>query len=170
MSASFDAPAKGYLASLFAAPAPRPAPGSIGSVFAEMAARPTPSTQPIPADGTAWSWQGWSGAYYSFSVHRISRLPSFDQAVYIMANWQAAQGKWRPIYIGQSGDFGTRLNQHEKLTPAIRLGATHLLVHVFAGTDVARLTVETDLRRAWNAPLNKQGALSAARLRHRSVR
>jgi hypothetical protein len=154
MSASFDAPAKGSLASLFATPAARLAGDSIGSVFAEVAPRRAPSTQPIPADGTEWSLQGWSGAYYSFSVHRISRPPRFDQAVYIMANWQAAEGKWRPIYIGQSGDLGTRIDQHEKLTRAIRLGARHLLVHVFAGTDVARLTVETDLRRAWNPPLN----------------
>jgi hypothetical protein len=81
----------------------------------------------------------------------------FDAANYIFAAWAPAERRFRPLYIGQSGQFGFRWDTHEKKGPAIGLGATHVLVHLLGKSKQERLDIESDLRRAWPTPLNEQG-------------
>jgi hypothetical protein len=55
-------------------------------------------------------------------------------------------------------DFDARLDQHEKLVPAIFMGANEVHVHLLAHSRAERLRIETDLRRGQLPPLNEQSS------------
>ena len=65
-------------------------------------------------------------------------------------------GERVPLYIGESGEFDERLDRHEKLGQALRLGATEIHIHLLAQSRQERVNVETDLRHAHTTPLNGQ--------------
>lgn len=111
-------------------------------------------------------WRGESGEWYWFSVFGLNEFYDFDGIVYIITRARP-DGYFDPLYIGQSGQGGVRLSRHEKMPQARRLGATHVQVH-FCGSETARFSTETDLRRLHHTPLNGQptpalalGALAA---------
>ena len=93
---------------MFAAATPRNALGSVS---------------PIP------SIKGFDGVdtEYSFGIYSIHATPCAKNAVYLFCKVQG--GQYVPLYIGKAADLSKRLVQHERLDEAIRLGATHLLVH-----------------------------------------
>jgi len=102
-------------------------------------------------------WQGASGCWYYFSIYPIAAIPSWiRECNYIFARprYDIAQAR-EPFYIGEKGDTG-RLERHEKLGPALRLGATELHIHLSAKSRWERLEIETDLRNAHPTPLNYQ--------------
>jgi hypothetical protein len=101
-------------------------------------------------------WQGASGTWYIHTVYALSQWPAFDQQNYIFARKQS-DGRVSAIYIGETGDGLSRRYGHEKLNPAITLGATHVHVHLLARSRQARLDVETDLRHGHPTLLNEQG-------------
>jgi hypothetical protein len=111
---------------------------------------------PPPANGTLWNWQGASGRWYSHTVYPVSAVPHFPSANYIIARWNPGSSRFDPLYIGESGNFAVRW--HEKRVPALSLGGTHILLHLLANSEQERLKIETDIRRAWPAPLNEQGS------------
>ena len=100
-------------------------------------------------------WQGASGSWYIHTVCPIGAVPICNACNYIFAR-PRFDGTREPFYIGQSGDFAQRLDRHEKLGAAIRLGATEVHVHFLARSRQERLDIETDLRRAHATPLNEQ--------------
>ncbi len=110
-----------------------------------------------PADPPMHRWQGASGRWYYFTVYPISAIPSWIAGCnYIFARPRFDQANSRePLYIGEKGDTD-RFTNHEKLTPALRLGATELHVHLSAKSRGERLDIETDLRHAHRTPLNAQ--------------
>ena len=108
-------------------------------------------------------WQGASGLWYIHNVYALSEWPEFNEQNYIFVRKQPS-GSASAIYIGQTGDGPNRTHRHEKLIPAIILGATHVHVHLLARSQQARLNVETDLRHGHSTLLNEQGnALSRLR-------
>lgn len=102
-------------------------------------------------------WRGYSGYWYPHSVYPISEVHWLLgwSVNYILARARA-DGYYDPLYIGQSGDFSERMSKHEKLVPALLLGATHCHVHLLARDKKHRLDIETDLRTQFATPLNKQ--------------
>jgi hypothetical protein len=102
------------------------------------------------------SWQGQSGQQYQYWATPIHGFSGKNEpGNYILA--QAVQGSWRPIYIGECQSLRDRCCKlHEKWDAAIRLGATHIHTHTTSGGVQRRLDEETDLRRRFNPPLNKQ--------------
>jgi hypothetical protein len=102
-------------------------------------------------------WQGVSGLWYVHSVYALANWPEFNEQNYVFAR-KEANGLVSPIYIGQTADGRNRRHRHEKLIPAIILGATHVHVHLLARSHQARLNVETDLRNGHRTLLNEQGS------------
>ena len=65
---------------------------------------------------------------YSFAIYPITSVPSARNAVYMFCQQQSSN--YVPVYIGKADDLSSRLHAHERINEAMRLGATHLLVHV----------------------------------------
>jgi hypothetical protein len=107
------------------------------------------------AEPGLWWWQGASGAWYIHSVYQIQVVPDFGACNYIFAGPRFDRRR-QPFYIGESGDFGERIDRHEKFLPALWLGATEVHVHLLATSRQQRLDIETDLRRGHPTPLNEQ--------------
>src|SRR6266508_3556973 len=109
--------------------------------------------RPIMSNQLYW-WQGASGHGYVHTVYPIHAIPDFIKACnYIFAR-PRFDGTREPLYIGESGAFDQRLNSHEKLGAALRLGATEAHIHFLAESQQERLNIETDLRHGHPTPLN----------------
>ena len=108
------------------------------------------------ADEPTCLWQGASGRQYRYWCTPIRAFSGKNEAGnYILA--QAGPGGWRPLYIGECESLQNRCcNLHEKWDAAVRMGATHVHSHTTAGSRQNRLDEETDLRRRFDPPLNKQ--------------
>lgn len=92
---------------------------------------------------------------YTFGVYSIHSSPSATNAIYMFCNIQG--GQYVPLYIGRAEDLNNRLTGHERLAEAIRLGATHLLVHTPAyAARVHYLEAERRLIAHYNPVLNVQ--------------
>jgi hypothetical protein len=110
--------------------------------------------QYLPQPRPGHLWKDESGVWHSFGVFGIDEIYDFEGIVYIITRARF-DGLFDPLYIGQSGQGGTRLSSHEKMAAARRLGATH--VHIlFVDGSVDRFSIETDLRRLHPTPLNEQ--------------
>lgn len=114
----------------------------------------SPQPQPLPH----W-WQGASGRKYHFWIYPLRRIPTWIEHYsgnYIFARPRHYVADQRePFYIGEKGDTD-RFDNHEKLGPALALGATELHVCLTARSRWERLDIETDLRTAYWTPLNFQ--------------
>lgn len=116
---------------------------------------------PPPQPPGHW-WQGASGRWYYFSIYPITAIPSWiGECNYIFARprYDIAQSR-EPFYIGEKGDTD-RFLRHEKLDPALQLGATELHLHLLAKSRRERLDIETDLRNSHITPLNRQLGVAA---------
>lgn len=92
---------------------------------------------------------------YTFGVYSIHVEPSATNAVYMFCKIQS--GQYVPLYIGKAENLISRLTSHERAAEAIRLGATHLLVHVPGfGARVHYLEAERRLIAHYNPVLNVQ--------------
>lgn len=98
------------------------------------------------------NWPGASGKEYKYWIHSMNT--SFDSKAgnYIFAK-QTSPGKWRPVYIGQTGDLSERFDHHHKMECARRNGATHVHAHTNPN-EANRLAEETDLVRKWGPVCN----------------
>src|SRR5262245_61845851 len=107
-------------------------------------------------------WRGNSGATYRYWFLDNPKTASGIKAEagnYCFAK-QLANGKYLPLYFGESSDLQDRIPNHELWEQAIRLGATHVMGHTTPAGEAARLAEERDLIEYWNPPLNTE---------HRSV-
>lgn len=92
---------------------------------------------------------------YSFGIYSINALPSASNAVYMFCYVQS--GSYVPVYIGKAESLYDRLFGHERKQEAIRIGATHLLVHSPGyGARVHYLEAERRLIAQYNPVLNTQ--------------
>ena len=66
-------------------------------------------------------WRGASGRWYVHSICPIDRIIHFTPSNYMFVR-RLNDGTSEPVHIGQSGESDERLELHEKLGPAIRLG------------------------------------------------
>lgn len=90
---------------------------------------------------------------YTFGVYSIHSSPSATNAVYMFCKIQG--GQYVSLYIGKAENLNNRLTRHERLAEAVRLGATHLLVHAPGyGAKVHYLEAERRLIAHYNPVLN----------------
>jgi len=101
------------------------------------------------------SWVGASGRSYKYRVYTLGTNFIAKPGNYVFAKTNAA-GNWVPIYIGESGDLSERFDNHHAMPCIRRNGATHVHVHASSSNRQERLNEETDLRRNYNPPCNKQ--------------
>ncbi len=102
---------------------------------------------------------GASGTKYNFEVYPIGTQLYVNPGAYLFLRL-AANNNWDVLYVGEAEDFSdrlyTNLRQHHRLQCASQRGATHLgLIKVIGGKN-SRMTIETDLRNAYNPPCNRQ--------------
>lgn len=91
----------------------------------------------------------WSG--YEFQVHRPDVSWNQVAGVYVFAA-PLGRGRWKALYVGETGSLANRIPDHERWPEARRLGATH--VHVRA-ESLRRSEIERELIRAYQPPLNR---------------
>jgi hypothetical protein len=71
------------------------------------------------------SWPLGNGQYLSFNIYSENKNWNKVSGLYIFS-YLASNGKWCPLYVGQTDDFSSRPANHERLDEAVRLGATHI--------------------------------------------
>lgn len=92
---------------------------------------------------------------YTFGVYSIHFAPNATNAVYMFCKIQ--NGQYVPLYIGKAENLKNRLMGHERMAEAVRLRATHLLVHTPGfGARVHYLEAERRLISHYNPVLNVQ--------------
>lgn len=98
--------------------------------------------------------QGASNNSYRFEVYPHNTTFNDIGAVYIFAKKNGSQ--YEPLYIGESGELGKRIANHEKMPRALAHGCNCICVHQEPNYQT-RLDKETDLRRAYpNTVCNDQ--------------
>jgi hypothetical protein len=96
------------------------------------------------AESPKCTWNGESGAAYSYFIHELPVSFNANQnGNYIYAR-KNDKGRWVPIYIGQ-GDLSERIgDDHHQAGCIERKGATHVHVHLNAKQG-DRTSEESDL-------------------------
>lgn len=95
----------------------------------------------------------WLG--YDFIVYEPNTIWNEVGGVYIFCGVNESLGQWTPLYVGQTGNFRTRIPSHEKWSQALALGATR--VHARAEVlEDDRVSIERRLIREFDPPLNRR--------------
>lgn len=98
--------------------------------------------------------EGASGETYKFEAHNKDTEFEDVSAVYIFMKF-TENNTFKILYIGQTGELGTRIANHDKWTIANEHGCTHICVHE-TDSENDRWNIETDLIRKYNTPCNEQ--------------
>ena len=104
------------------------------------------------ADTATIEWPGQSGKKY---VHHIYPIGTDFKAIggnYVFCKLNQ-QGRWVPVYIGQTNDLKVRFTDHHAESCIKRNGATHVHVHANDGLQ-NRLNEESDLLSNFNTFCN----------------
>lgn len=101
------------------------------------------------------SWPGRSGRSYQYAFVDMSRPFNTVAGNYVFAK-QMLNGRFVPLYFGETSDFSGRMPSHEVWQAAIAMGATHAMAHTTQGGELVRRAEERDLIEGWNPPLNVQ--------------
>ena len=100
-------------------------------------------------------WIGFSGTRYKFEVLQAGNEPTERPGIYILS--KATREGNQAIYIGEAIDMKRRLRNHEKLHPALQLGANEIHLMLAPADDDVRKSIESDLISLWQPPLNHKG-------------
>lgn len=106
-------------------------------------------------------WHGKSGRVYPHSVFPLAEVPWVPQANYVLTAPGPA-GHPEPVYIGASEDLAETLRANPVVPHALRLGATHIHIHLLADSPERRLEIRQDLRDATEMALRPGQMLQAA--------
>ncbi len=105
----------------------------------------------------------WFGSEFTVYQYGSDDLPDAG-GVYILAKRMigtvgsvlTGTHEWEVLYVGKAEkSFRDRLDDHEKLPDALKLGLTH--VHVREAGTIAQTFLEDSLIRELQPPLNVQG-------------
>jgi hypothetical protein len=122
--------------------------------MAFLAQLPPPPPQPVRI-----FWTGISGLVYEFQLDPIGTAYHAFPGVYIFCRL-APDGLFHPLYVGETESFYARLTDQLRLhhcwQRVCAAGATHISTLYVPGNLAARESIETDLRRGTQAPLNRQ--------------
>ena len=100
-------------------------------------------------------WTGDSGNKYKYWIHPRGTELKAVAGNYVYAK-ETSPNRWKPVYIGQTGDLKERQTAKYKKECLDREGATHIHVHTNNDED-SRLAEEADLIAKWQPPCNTQG-------------
>jgi predicted GIY-YIG superfamily endonuclease len=100
-------------------------------------------------------WPGVSGKSYKYHVYPFGQSLKAEAGNYIYAKLNR-EGKWVPLYIGETEDLDTRVATHEKRECVRNNGVTHIHSHLTSGARSVRLAEETDIRGNFETPCNDQ--------------
>jgi excinuclease UvrABC nuclease subunit len=100
------------------------------------------------------TWSGKSGQIYKFWIYPIGTTFEEKPGNYIFAK-ESKPHTWSPVYIGQTKNLNSRLENHEKEQCAKRNGATHVHCHI-NNTESSRLSEERDLILKFQPTCNEQ--------------
>lgn len=106
-------------------------------------------------------WPGKSGRVYPHSVFPLAQAPWVPEANYVLAS-VGADGGWEPIYVGVTENLAETLRTSSVLSQALRLGATHIHIHLLGESPQHRLEIRGDLRDATRETLTADQAWLAA--------
>ena len=97
-------------------------------------------------------WVGASGQTYTYYVHSWpTEFTDKRGGNYIFC--KIVNQKWKAIYIGETGNFSERFDNHHAMPCIERQGATHIHAHLNTN-ESARLAEEDDLIQNHNPPCN----------------
>ena len=99
-------------------------------------------------------WTGESGTRYRYKIFRASKKFEADAGNYIFA--KKIEGRWEPIYAGETEDLSTRFDNHHRKACIKRHRGAYIHVHIHNGDDQARRDEETDIRQKYDPPCNLQ--------------
>ena len=92
-------------------------------------------------------WRGRSDHVYDFELHSMDHRFQDIAACYIFTKVRK-DGRWTPIYIGQTQNLNERLAAHRSTSCIVRHGATHICVYTTdMENDQNRKLIERDLLR-----------------------
>lgn len=94
-------------------------------------------------------WEGKSGKKYKYYIEEIESSFKAVPGNYIFSK-EVEPHKWKPIYIGQTGDLSERFNNHHKKECIEKEDATHIHVHSSSEDEDVRKEEESDLIERWN--------------------
>lgn len=98
-------------------------------------------------------WDGASGAQYRYWIYLIeddfSAVPGNYMFAKLMSN-----GKFSPIYAGETSNLSERFDSHHKMDCIKNHGATHICVHQSAAEEETRRSEESDVIEKWHPPCN----------------
>ena len=99
-------------------------------------------------------WRGYSGKTYEYVVYGLNTTWNDIPGNYIFV--RLVNGRWRPLYIGQTSSFQSRITtSHEKWPCAVEHGITHIHARTNDYGEEARLSEECDLINHYDPPCNK---------------
>ena len=102
-------------------------------------------------------FEGDSGSTYDFTVYPINSSFQNFGAVYVFTKeYNDSQGttRYRPLYIGRTGELGDRINGHEKWGCVNENGANSICVY-WESSATQRRQIETDLLNNYTTPCNE---------------
>jgi predicted GIY-YIG superfamily endonuclease len=100
------------------------------------------------------NWPIDSTQSLGFEIYDFNTTWNSVAGLYIFT-YQATDGHWYALYVGQTDDFSIRLPNHESKSEAIRRGATH--VHALVVSQQKdRDYYEEKLVQYLQPPMNKQ--------------
>jgi hypothetical protein len=102
------------------------------------------------------NWIGKSRKTYEYYIFNLPPNLKAIPGNYIFTK-QNDQGKWVPVYIGETKDLSERFNNHHKTTCINRKGATHLHAHINDQGLISRQTEEQDLLDNYTNTIEPQG-------------
>jgi hypothetical protein len=109
-----------------------------------------------PAAPLATHWAGESDTIYEFTLHGFG---AFCAQPGVYAFCKAVNGRWVPVYIGETDSFARRIGGDltlHRAWPAIRdAGATHLAILTVPGPQHRRLDIAKDLKAKYKPSCNQ---------------
>lgn len=98
---------------------------------------------------------GKSGKKYTYMFFKIGEAFGAAPANYIFCK-ETTEGKMRAIYIGQTGNFSERFDNHHRMPCIKQEGATHICAHKSSSSEPTRKAEEDDLIAKYNPICNRQ--------------
>ena len=98
------------------------------------------------------NWPGQSGERYTYYVYDIRTKFNSAPGNYIFA--KLVNGRWSPVYIGETSDLSERFDNHHAMPCIKRNGATHIHAHRNDSGVNARRAEESDLIRNFKPSCN----------------
>jgi len=99
------------------------------------------------------TWTGASGSSYTYYIFPVNTSFEARAGNYIFCR-ETSAGRWSPQYIGQAGNLGDRLADHDKEACAKQNGATHVHARLNP-VEADRLKEEKDLILRFQPPCNE---------------